>query len=102
MGNRGKKYLMETTTQQLEDAVGSKVKITQRKPSDKGLNDGRNSHVQRHCNLPPATFGGFFEYGEVHFESSSRNRVPWGSNNFFKDVSVFTTREFVKNPESMS
>ena len=27
MGNRGKKYLMETTTQQLEDAVGSKVKI---------------------------------------------------------------------------
>ena len=39
---------------------------------------------------------------EVHFEFSSRNRVPWGDNKFFDDVFVFTPREGVKNSESMS
>ena len=32
-----------------------------------GSNDGRNSHVQRHCNLPPATFRLCFKPGEVIF-----------------------------------
>ena len=41
-----------------------------------GSNDGRNSHVQRHFNLPPATFGFCSKSGEVHFESGSGNRVP--------------------------
>ena len=45
---------------------------------------------------------GFFKPGEVHFESISGNRVLWGSNKFFEDVSVFTTRECVENSESMS
>ena len=86
----------------MENAVDSKVKINTKETFRDGLNDGKNFHVQRHCNLPPATFGGFFKYGEVHFESSSRNRVPWGSNKFFEDASIFATREFVKNLESMS
>ena len=67
-----------------------------------GSNNGRNSQVQRHCNLPPATFRFCFKPGEVHFESSSGERVPWGNNKFFEDVSVFTTREGVKNSESVS
>ena len=33
-----------------------------------GSNDRRNSHVQRHCNLPPATFRLCFKLGELHFE----------------------------------
>ena len=67
-----------------------------------GSNDRRNSHVQRHCNLPLATFRFCFKPGEVHFESSSGNRVPWGNNKFFEDVSVFATREGVKNSKSIS
>ena len=63
--------------------------------------DGRNSHVQRQCNLPPATFRFCFKPEEVHFKSSSENRVPWDNNKFFEDVSVFATRG-VKNSESMS
>ena len=59
------------------------------------------SLMTRHCNLPPATFGFCFKPGEVHFESSSGNRVPWSNNKFFEDVSVFTTRG-IKNSESMS
>ena len=55
-----------------------------------GSNNGRNSHVQRHCNLPYAIFGFCFKPGEIHFES-----------NDFEDVSVFTTREGVKNLESI-
>ena len=66
-----------------------------------GSNDGWKSHVQRHCNLPPVTFRFCFKPGEVHFESTSGNRVPWSNNEFFEDVSVFTTRG-VKNSESMS
>ena len=61
-----------------------------------GSNNGRNSHVQRDCNLPSATFRFCFKTGEIHFESSSGNRVLWGENKFFEDVSVFTTREGVK------
>ena len=48
--------------------------------------DRRNSHVQRHCNLPPSTFGFCFKPGEVHFEHSLGNRVPWGNNKFFEVV----------------
>ena len=51
---------------------------------------------------PPATFRFCFKPGEVHFESSSGNRVSWGDNKFFEDVSVFTTRKGVKNSESVS
>ena len=67
-----------------------------------GSNDGRNSHVQRHFNLPPATFGFCSKPGEVHFESGLGNRVPFGNNNFFEDGSVFTTKESVENSESIS
>ena len=67
-----------------------------------GSNDGKNPHVQRHCDLPPATFGFCFKPGEVHFEPSSGNRVPWGNNKFFESVSVLTTIEGVKNSESRS
>ena len=67
-----------------------------------GSNSGRNSHVQRHCNLPTATFRFCFKPGEVYFEPSSGNRVPWGDNKFFEDVSVFTTRDGAKNSESVS
>ena len=66
------------------------------------INDGRNSHVHIHCNLLPVTLRFCFKTGEVHFESSSGNRVPWVNNKFFQNVSVFTTREGVKNSESMS
>ena len=41
-----------------------------------GSNNGRNSPVQRHCKLPPATFRFCFKPGEVHFESRSGNRFP--------------------------
>ena len=44
-----------------------------------GSNNGRNSHVQRHYNLPPATFRFCFKPAEVHFESRLGNRVPWGT-----------------------
>ena len=67
-----------------------------------GSNNARNSHVQRHCNLPPVTFRLCFKPRDVHFESSSGNRVPWGDKKFFEDVSVVTTRESVKNSESVS
>ena len=30
----------------------------------------------------------FFKLGEVHFESSSGNRVSWSNNKFFEDVST--------------
>ena len=63
--------------------------------------DGRYSHVPRYCNLPPATVRFCFKPGEVYFESCSGNRFPWGDNTFFEDVSVFTTREGVKNSESV-
>ena len=66
-----------------------------------GSNNGRNSHVQRHCNLPPATFRLCFKPGEDHFESSLRNIVPWSNNKFFEYVCVFTTRKDVKNSEPM-
>ena len=39
-------------------------------------------------NLPPATFVFCFKPGEVHFESSSGNRVPWGNNKFFEGVNA--------------
>ena len=43
------------------------------------------------------------ETGEVHFESSSGNRVPRGSNKLFQDMSVFITGESVRrNLESVS
>ena len=67
-----------------------------------GSSNGRHSHVHRYCNLPPATFGFCFKSGEVHFEFSSENRVPWGDNKFFENVSVFNIREGVKNSESVS
>ena len=56
-----------------------------------GSNDERNSHVQRHFTFPPATVGFCFKPVEVHFEFSSDNRVCWGNNKLFEDVSVFTT-----------
>ena len=64
-----------------------------------GSNNGINSNPQKYCNFPPATFS---LPGEVHFEFNSGNRVSWGNNKFFEDVSVFTTRECVKNSEPMS
>ena len=39
--------------------------------------------LKRHCNLSPTTFGFCFKPGEIHFESSSGNRVHWGINKFF-------------------
>ena len=65
-------------------------------------NNGRNYQVQRQCNLPPALFRFCFKPGKVHFESCSGNRVPWGDNKFSEDMSFFTTKEGVKNPESVS
>ena len=53
------------------------------------LNDRRNSTI----------FGFCFKTGEVHFESSSGNRVPSGINKF---LSAFTKRESAKNSQSMS
>ena len=64
--------------------------------------NGRNSRVQRHHNIPPASFRYCVKPGEVHFESNSGKRVSWGNNKFFEDVSVFTTRDVFKNSESMS
>ena len=67
-----------------------------------GSNDGRTSYVQRQCNLPPPIFGFCLKPGEVHFECSLGNRVPWDNNKLFENVSVFTTTKDVKNSESMS
>ena len=63
-------------------------------------NDRRNAHVQWNLILPPTTFG-FCSKPEVYFESNLGNRVPWGNNKFFEDVSVFTTGG-VKNWETVS
>ena len=64
-------------------------------------NNERNSQVQRHCNLPPATIRFYFIPAEVHFESSSGKRVPWGANKFFEDVKIYY-KKGVKNSESVS
>ena len=58
-------------------------------------NNGRNSHVQRRCNLPPQTFGFCFETGDIHFELLKRKEVIWATINSLK-MCLSLTQEMLK------
>ena len=45
-----------------------------------GTNKGLNFKVQRYNHLPSATSEFHFEYGEINFKSSSRNRISWSDS----------------------
>ena len=67
-----------------------------------GSNNGGNFNVQRYDNLPSATSRVYSEYGEIPFESSSRDRISWCDSQFSKNDTFTTSTKNSENSGSVS
>ena len=67
-----------------------------------GSNNGGNFNVQRYNNLPSATSRVYPQYGEIPFESCSRNRIPWCVSRFGKNDTFITSTKNTEDSGSVS
>ena len=67
-----------------------------------GTNKGLNFKVQRYNHLPSATCGFQFEYGEINFKSSSRNRISWSDSKLCENDTFIARTKNKTDSGSMS
>ena len=67
-----------------------------------GTNKGLNFKVQRYNHLPSATCGFQFEYGEINFKSSSRNRISWSDSKLCENDTFIVRTKNKTDSGSMS